>query len=399
MRHAARSSAHFAPLLAGSGLEPGDAFAALARLPVLRRAELQADPGLFCATTEAHGPHYALTTSGSSGQPVALRCTGAALALRQAFTLRNFAWQRLEPGKTYASIKSGLGAASGAGPQRAANWNAALGSLFGSGPSWSLPINEPLDHQLEVLRRYPAHYLMSYPSNLRGLLELSPGNPGPLEVVVSCGESLPPSLAAELAASWGVRVVEEYSSEELGPVAAQCERGSFHLMAEGLLVEVLRDDGAPAAPGERGRVVATDLRNFATALLRYDTADYAIAGEPCACGRGLPTLGAVVGRERYLACLPDGRRFWPSLAPLQAEAVRALVRQFQLLQEGPRAARLRVRPWRALAAADEALLAHAVRDILGEGFAVALELVDGPLRGGPNGKFMEFRCLWTPGPG
>ena len=398
LQHAARASAWFSPQLAGADLRPAHAFDTLARLPVLTRASLQRpDAGLICATGEVHGPQIALNTSGSSGEPVQIRCTQAAQVLRQAFMMRSFAWQQLDSQKIYASIRSGLAPAADGGPQHARNWNAAMGGLFGSGPSWSFPISEPLARQLAVLASTPAHYLASYPSNLRGLLALSPANPRDVEVVISQGEALDPALAAALSRAWGVRVVDEYSSEELGPIATQCEHGQFHCMAEGLVVELLRADGSACAPGELGRVVVTDLRNFATALLRYDTADFAEAGAACACGRGLPTLGRIRGRERNLAQLPDGGRFWPNLAPLQEGPVRERVRQFQIRQVAPTALVLRVHPARPLDEADRTVLAEAVRAAFGAVFNVSFEVFDGPLPKGPNGKFMEFQCLLPAG--
>lgn len=398
LQHAARASTWFAPQLAGADLRPAHAFDTLARLPVLTRSIVQRpDAGLFCATSDAHGPHITLNTSGSSGEPLQIRCTQAAQVLRQAFMLRTFAWQQLDPRKTYASIRSGLTRVAEGGPQYARNWNAVMGGLFGGGPSWSFPISEPLERQLAVLATTRAHYLASYPSNLRGLLELSPSNPCGAEVVISQGEALDPALAAALTRAWGVRVVDEYSSEELGAIASQCERGQFHCMAEGLVVELLREDGTVCAPGELGRVVVTDLRNFATALLRYDTADYAEAGAVCACGRGLPTLGRIHGRERNLARLPDGGRFWPNLAPLQEGPVRERVRQFQIRQVAPATLVLRLHPVRPLDDADRQVLAGAVRAAFGEVFSVRFEVFDGPLPKGPNGKFMEFQCLLPAG--
>ena len=196
-----------------------------------------------------------------------------------------------------------------------------------------------------------------------------------------------------LAQAWGVRVLDEYSSEELGPIATLCERGRFHCMAEGLIVEILREDNSPCAPGEPGRVVVTDLRNFATAMIRYATNDYALPGEACDCGRALPTLARIVGRERNLVRLPDGSRFWPNLSLMHGDAMRERLRQFQLLQVAPTTIRLRLRPRRALSAEDRAVLEETVRAACGALFTVELEAFDGPLPTGPNGKFLEFQCL------
>ena len=115
--------------------------------------------------------------------------------------------------------------------------------------------------------------------------------------------------------------MDTYSSQEVGVIAIECPQGDgYHAMSEGLVVEVLRDDGEPCAAGETGHVVVTDLTNFATPLIRYDLADLAEAAGPCACGRGLPRIRRILGRERNLLRLPDGRRFWPLVGAFEYRA-------------------------------------------------------------------------------
>ena len=55
-------------------------------------------------------------------------------------------------------------------------------------------------------------------------------------------------------------------------------------MAEGLYVEVETPAG-PAAPGETGAILVTDLLNHAMPLIRYRIGDLALGGRSCPCGR------------------------------------------------------------------------------------------------------------------
>ena len=81
-----------------------------------------------------------------------------------------------------------------------------------------------------------------------------------------------------------------------------------------------------------GRVVLTSLHSFAMPLIRYAIGDYAEVGGPCPCGRGLPVLRRVLGRERNRVVLPDGRRTWPDISALWAAIPD--VEQIQLIQCG-----------------------------------------------------------------
>jgi phenylacetate-CoA ligase len=106
--------------------------------------------------------------------------------------------------------------------------------------------------------------------------------------------------------------------------------------AENLIIEVVDDEGRPVAEGVEGRVVVTDLYNYAMPFVRYANGDRAVAGGRCGCGRGLPLLSEIVGRQADMLTTPDGRRvsglYFPHLLKDFAS-----VQRFQVVQEGPEA--------------------------------------------------------------
>jgi phenylacetate-CoA ligase len=97
---------------------------------------------------------------------------------------------------------------------------------------------------------------------------------------------------------FGCPVTNRYGCEEVSLIACECERHQgLHINSDNLLVEVLRD-GRPARAGEAGNVVVTDLTNRAMPLIRYQVGDAAVASDRrCPCGRGLPLLERIDGRE------------------------------------------------------------------------------------------------------
>lgn len=133
----------------------------------------------------------------------------------------------------------------------------------------------------------------------------------------------------------GLPLIDLYSAQEVGVIGMQCpESGLLHIQSENLLVEVLDAQGRSCQEGETGQVVVTDLHNFAMPLIRYALRDWAEVGPACPCGRGLPTLRTVRGRNRNMAYSPDGKPYWPVLGLNRFRQIIPSLRQYQLVQTG-----------------------------------------------------------------
>ena len=97
-------------------------------------------------------------------------------------------------------------------------------------------------------------------------------------------------------------VFDRYGCEELSIIASECDaHDGLHVCAEGLYVEVV-DETAH----QPGKLIITDLVNYAMPMIRYEIGDYAVTRSgDCACGRGLPRLKAVVGRTADFLYTPE----------------------------------------------------------------------------------------------
>jgi phenylacetate-CoA ligase len=139
------------------------------------------------------------------------------------------------------------------------------------------------------------------------------------------------------------KVTNRYGCEEVSLIACECEQhNGLHINADGVYVELLRD-GRPAAPGEAGSVVVTDLTNRAMPLIRYQVGDVAVASDRvCPCGRGLPLLERLEGREADFIVTPSGRLI-SGISLTENFALRvAGVAQLQVVQEAVDRLRFRI---------------------------------------------------------
>lgn len=104
-------------------------------------------------------------------------------------------------------------------------------------------------------------------------------------------------------------VFNRYGCREVTTIAAECEEHQgMHINTDRLVVEFVDEAGRPVEPGQPGRVVVTDLFNYAMPFIRYDIGDVAILDtECCPCGRGLPLMKELVGRYADILRTPDGQ--------------------------------------------------------------------------------------------
>ena len=136
-------------------------------------------------------------------------------------------------------------------------------------------------------------------------------------------------------------------------------------------------------------MVVTKLHNFATPLIRYELRDYAEAGAPCPCGRGLPTIARIVGRSRNKLTLPNGEQHWPLVGFDRYREI-APIRQYQLVQNSLNDVEVRLVVDRALSGDEETRLAAVITAALGHSFRLSFIYFRGEIPRGPGGKFEEF---------
>jgi phenylacetate-CoA ligase len=371
------------------------------RLPTIKRQDLQiAGQAMHSSQVDpSHGDVFTQLTTGSTGRPVATLGTGVTGLFWKAMTIRDHIWHRRDFSQKLCVIRyTKDGIAAPPYGEHLDNWGVATLNFIRTGPCEVLSITSRVDEQAKWLEYHKPAYLLTYPSLLLELARYFKQEgktlPG-LRQLRSFGEVLDTRTRAACRETFGVNVVDNYSAQEVGYIALQCpDYEHYHVMAEDLLVEILDDNDQPCKPGEIGRVIVTTLHNFAMPLFRYEIGDYAQVGHPCPCGRGLPVLTRILGRQRHLFVLPDGRRRWPALELDAATAGSLPISQFQVIQKTLHDVEVKLVAFRPLNADEERMLRSHVTDWLGYAFNVTFNYVDSIPRNG--GKYEDFRCEVTP---
>jgi phenylacetate-CoA ligase len=176
---------------------------------------------------------------------------------------------------------------------------------------YTVPFGISLEQQIRVIQSIKPTVLEGYASRLsevaretirKGIRDLRP------KLVVSNSEQLNSDSRSKIRKAFGVEPVNVYDSWEFGIVAWECPKHEgLHVNEDLLKVEIVKDDGTPAGPGEEGELVITDLFNKAMPLIRYGTGDIAVRKEtPCTCGRTFFLLNGISGRESERCIFSDG---------------------------------------------------------------------------------------------
>jgi phenylacetate-CoA ligase len=200
--------------------------------------------------------------------------------------------------------------------------------------------------------------------------------------LLSTSMMLLPALRQELQQTFECPVVDLYSLNEAGPVAAfDAACGGHVLLQHRMLIEILDAAGKPVPRGQRGEVTLTGGFNFCLPLVRYRTGDFAALEL-----RGAePVLVGLEGRAPVRFRTQAGE--WLNNIEVTHVLQPLGLRQFRLQQRADGALCLRV----AGLAGHEAELRAALLGLFGAGQALVVEELDGA-----EGKLLQYSTELVP---
>ncbi len=298
----------------------------LRRLPILTRAEIQ-EHGAALRTKQVpqgFGSEHHFRTSGSTGRPVEVYRNELNQEIYGAQTFRDHLWHGRDTTGKLAVLRTHRA------DKTLPDWGQVLRELTidGSGPAVIRGSDgKEFRSHLDWLVAERPDYLNINPSLALALarLHLREGYPRlAMHQILSVGGTVTDEARALCRDAWGAEFTDRYSCEEIGYLAFQCPLHTHYHEAETVILEIVDAAGRPCAAGQTGRVVVTALLSFAMPLIRYDLGDMAVPGDACDCGRGLPVVARVMGRQSNFAVLPTGSwragllqaKDWTDVAPV-----------------------------------------------------------------------------------
>ncbi len=262
----------------------------LSEMPVTTKNDIRSTQDFLTTSSKLHKA----STSGSTGVPIDVYFDEDALSARAA----GLAFAQMEFGRSpfdlFAEISD-------------AEYSSLPGlATLGIFRKMHLSVFEDEEKNFALLQKAKPDILGWYPSivGMMARLNEEAGNPVNLKSVFCGAEMLTRERRKLIGESFSCPVFNQYGSVEFGTIAFECKEHSLHVHPN-CLAEIVDNQNKPAKG--LGRLLITGLFNTAMPLLRYAVGDLAAWGK-CTCGRGLPVLGRLEGREDDLVTLPSGKK-------------------------------------------------------------------------------------------
>jgi phenylacetate-CoA ligase len=341
VRHAYRNVPYYRMRMQELKLRPEDIRGQgdLHKLPFLTKDDVRKHL-YFDILSENHNKKDLLkiSTSGSTGEPFVVYADRTQLEFRWAATLRSQEWTGYQFGDPCVRLWHQT-----LGMSKSQVWKEKADAFFTRRKF--IPVFEMSEDKLEAMAREIAAWnptlMDGYAEALDFLAQYlkSKGNLGVRpKALMSSAQTLPASSRKLIEEAFGCHVYDKYGSREFSGIAYECDaHNGHHVVGEGYLLEVLRD-GQPAAPGELGEIVITDLNNYCLPFIRYRIGDLGVAMDSqtaCACGRGLPMVGNIEGRVQSIIQGTDGTFLPGTFFAHYLKDFDHAIQRFQVVQERP----------------------------------------------------------------
>ncbi|MBQ7191654.1 MAG: phenylacetate--CoA ligase family protein [Paludibacteraceae bacterium] len=197
-------------------------------------------------------------------------------------------------------------------------------------------------HLIEIMRQIESYRpvaIRSYPDPLYIIAQFRLQHPEFVwqPMAITTGNTLHDHIRRTIEEAFHCPVYDSYASEG-NAVCFECHtHEGYHIAEEYGITEVLDEEGIPVVNGQ-GRVVTTDLWNFAHPFIRYDVQDRVeVTDKRCSCGRAHKLVKRILGRDNEVLIAPNGKRFIVHhftvyFEPTVTPALQDSIDQFQVIR-------------------------------------------------------------------
>ena len=361
---------------------------ALKKIPILDKDRFRDTSENFINDTVDKSSLISNITGGSTGQPLNFYMDRRTVEHYEAARWRGLSWSGITPGSRSVMIWGNpieLDSMKQKSYHLKERWLKNRIII----PAYSLKSDSIINY-INRIERFKPEYFYGYASALHAFAILMLKEKARLsfvpKAVVSTAETLHDFQREAIESAFGCRVVNEYGARDAGILAFECEHGGMHITVENAVFEVVDPITSEDQPiGENGALIVTDLNNFSMPRLRYKLGDsIALSDKACTCGRGLPLLDNVVGREDDVFLTIDGKLVHGHVFSHIARSHNP-ISKFQIRQHSPQSACLHIVLHSDSAVSEADAFIRNIKDVL-PGTDISVSFVD-EIPAGKSGKY------------
>lgn len=358
--------------------------------PILEKQVVRDYPERFVSDLSRGKKLHCTYTSGSTGSP--MRINWSAETARKWYALFEARWRNwygvtrfdrwaIIGGKQIVSPKA----------QKPPYWvyNHGMNQLYMSAYHLS---RDSAAAYVAALRSHRIQFIHTYTSGIYSLARFISElgiSPPQLKAIVTNAEPIYDHQRELIESVFQCPVRETYGMAEMVAGAGECDAGHLHLWPDAGYMEVDTGNENILTAGT-GQLIATGFVNLDMPLIRYRVGDSVTLSEHverCSCGRSMPVLSSVEGRNDDLLKTKDGREIG-RLDPIFKSSYPIL--EGQIIQKNLDLCVLRLVPSAGYSDEVAVEISGELKALMGS-VKVEVELVDAIQRGA-NGKFRAVLC-------
>lgn len=353
-------------------------------LPLLEKETVKERAADFVSGAFKKGKLLTSHTSGTTGKQINILVSREAYEREYSFRWHHYSWSGVGFGARRAYLSGHPVVQPDCQSPPFSRINHAERALLCSSQHLS---EKNLPHYFREMESFLPEFIEGYPSSVYLLAEYARSHEirllRPRGVYVT-SETLFDFQRAAIEDAFACKVFNWYGNTERAGNITECPEGSLHIQLEHAVMEILGENGEPAAEGTDGEIAVTGLANFAFPLIRYRVGDVAIPKRGrCSCRRSGPLVERIIGRVEDYVVAADGRHFG-RLDHIFKDTEG--VKEAQIIQDRIDHLVLRIVARPGFCHTDAAQVLHAARERVGSTFDLDVQVVD-KIERGPNAKF------------
>ena len=278
----------------------------LTKIPIVTKEDLKREKKKHLAKNIKPKQLVFSSSSGSTGEPFQFYQTKGSKSFITATALRGWNWMGYNLGDQYVKVSMNPRTSFIKRAQDFINNSAYLSSTQLKPDEFSKIVKEIIKFDPQFIRCYPVplYYLAEQIEKEYGSY---PGTK--LQAINTTGSTLSKDVRLKTETVFGVKIYDAYSCEG-GSVFFECpSQQHYHPAEEYAIQEYIADGFTVSDPEKPLRHITTDLHNYASPFIRYDTQDYIVLGddELCSCGRHFKNIKKIKGRDSDVLVTPSGK--------------------------------------------------------------------------------------------